>query len=228
MNIRENLESVQQLVKDAAVRANKDVKNINLIAVTKTVTVREVEEAIEAGITDIGENRVQELLRKYEELGNSVKWHMIGHLQKNKVKYIVDKVDFIHSLDSLALAEEIEKRAEKIQRPINCLIEVNISGEESKHGIEPQKVKDLVERLDSFKFVKVVGLMTMAPYVQDPEDTRKYFKGLKALSDEIKGMSLKLVKMDYLSMGMSNDFQVAIEEGANMVRVGSAIFTTEA
>ncbi|WP_192929590.1 YggS family pyridoxal phosphate-dependent enzyme [Alkaliphilus serpentinus] len=228
MNIERNLEVVNQLIQQAADNAERNIEDITLIAVTKTVTVKEVKEAISQGITDIGENRVQELLKKYEELGDAVRWHMIGHLQKNKVKYIVDKVDFIHSVDSLSLAEEIEKRAAKINRPINCLVEVNISGEDSKHGLEPTEVKSFIKKLDEFKYLRVMGLMTMAPYVEDPEATRKYFKGLRNLSEEIKKIPLNQVSMSYLSMGMSNDFQVAIEEGANMVRIGSAIFTTEA
>ncbi|SCX87148.1 YggS family pyridoxal phosphate-dependent enzyme [Alkaliphilus peptidifermentans] len=223
MNIKTNLERINADIQSSVSKALD--KNVTLVAVTKTVSSDEIQEAINLGVTDIGENRVQELLKKYDILGGQVKWHLIGHLQKNKVKYIVDKVDLIHSLDSYELALEIEKRAGKIEREINCLVEVNISGEESKYGLAPKEVKPLLEKLDKLSYVKIVGLMTMAPYVEDSEDVRKYFRGLKELSEEIKLMPFQKVHMDYLSMGMSNDYKVALEEGANIIRVGSAIFS---
>ncbi len=224
MNIAENLNSIMETIQKSAKIKNRDPKEITLVAVTKTIPPENIQEAINLGISHIGENKVQEITKKYEIIGDQVTWHMIGHLQKNKVKYIVDKVDFIHSLDSYELAQEIEKRASKIDRNIKCLLEVNISGEESKYGLSPDEVKPLLEKLQQLKYVSIVGLMTMAPFVEEPEETRQYFEGLRVLSQEIREMNLINVKMDYLSMGMSNDFHIAIEEGANMVRVGSRLF----
>ncbi|WP_026476416.1 YggS family pyridoxal phosphate-dependent enzyme [Alkaliphilus transvaalensis] len=225
MNIASNLKETLELIESSAQKNNRTKEEIILVAVTKTVPPEKIQEAIDLGVTHLAENKVQELTKKHEIIGDQVTWHMIGHLQRNKVKYIIDKVDYIHSLDSYELALEIEKRAKKIERPMKCLLEVNISGEESKYGLEPLEAIPLLEKLAELHYVKVVGLMTMAPFLDDPEETRQYFKGLKALSEEIKNQNLSHVRMDYLSMGMSNDFHVAIEEGANMVRVGSKLFT---
>ncbi|KAB3535277.1 YggS family pyridoxal phosphate-dependent enzyme [Alkaliphilus pronyensis] len=222
MSIGLNIEKINKAIESSASNFSR---NVTLVAVTKTVSVDKIKEAIDLGVTDVGENRVQELVKKYELIGNKVKWHLIGHLQRNKVKYIVDKVDLIHSLDSYELALEIEKRASKIKREISCLVEVNISGEESKYGLNPSEVKPLLEKLDTLSFVKVEGLMTMAPYVENPEEVRKYFRALRQLSEDIKQLAFNNVSMKYLSMGMSNDYEVALEEGANIVRVGSAIFS---
>ncbi|MBM7614537.1 YggS family pyridoxal phosphate-dependent enzyme [Alkaliphilus hydrothermalis] len=225
MNIAANLKHTREIIEESANANNRTSEDIILVAVTKTASTEEMQELIDLGVTHVGESKVQEITRKYEILGDQVKWHMIGHLQKNKVKYIVDKVEYIHSLDSYELALEIEKRAGRINRRVKCLMEVNISGEESKYGLAPSAVKSMLEKFAEFQHVTIVGLMTMAPYVEDPEETRQYFRGLKLLADEVRDMNLKNISMDYLSMGMSNDFQVAIEEGANMVRVGSKLFT---
>ncbi len=224
MTIKNNIEDVLENIKKCANNSSRNPEDIGLIAVTKTIDVDIIKEAIGYGITDIGENKVQELIRKYEEIGPAVKWHLIGHLQRNKVKYIIDKVDFIHSLDSYRLGKEINKRAKQIERTIECLVQVNVSGEDTKFGVSVGELKELLNELSTLNNIKVVGLMTMAPHVEDKEETRKYFKALKDLSDEMAKLNFENVEMKYLSMGMSNDFEVAVEEGANLVRVGSKIF----
>ena len=223
--IKSNLNSVRENIKNCTKRINKNEEDVTLLAVTKTVDVDAVLEAIDNGVTDVGENKPQELARKYEVIGNKVKWHLIGSLQTNKVKYIIDKVYMIHSLDRQALCEEIQKRAEKINKNINCLIQVNISKEESKHGIYETDVVDFIKHVSTnYKNIKIKGLMTMAPFSEDKEEVRKVFKGLKQLSIEIDKMNIDNVSMEYLSMGMSNDYEIAIEEGSNIVRVGTSIF----
>jgi len=225
LTVASNLEVIKGKVKQASIRANRSLDDIQVIAVTKTVEIDLMKEAISEGLVNLGENRVQELTRKYEILNdNNIKWHLIGHLQKNKVKYIVDKVELIHSLDSYDLALEIERRAGDIGRTIHCLVQVNVSGEETKYGIEPNEVATFINKLEDLKYVQVDGLMTIAPYTEDNEETRVYFKRLKNIFDDISTLNLKNSSMKYLSMGMSNDFEVAIEEGANLVRIGSAIF----
>lgn len=224
-NIRENIESIRKRIADAAKRAGRDVDDIKLIAVTKTVDVDKVVEAIAAGALDAGENKPQELARKYEVLGDKIRWHQIGSLQTNKVKYIIDKVCMIHSLDREGLAEEIDKRANKIGRVIDCLVQVNISGEESKHGMSREEVEPFVRLVaEKYPNIKIKGLMTMAPFDAERDEIRKVFRDLKELSDEINNMNIGNVEMNELSMGMTNDFEIAVEEGATMVRVGTAIF----
>ena len=224
-NIRENIESIRKRIADAAKRAGRDADDIKLIAVTKTVDVDKVEEAIAAGALDAGENKPQELARKYEVLGDKIRWHQIGSLQTNKVKYIIDKVCMIHSLDREGLAEEIDKRASKIGRVIDCLVQVNISGEESKHGMSREEVEPFVRLVaEKYPNIKIKGLMTMAPFDAERDEIRKVFRDLKELSDEINNMNIGNVEMRELSMGMTNDFEIAVEEGATMVRVGTAIF----
>lgn len=224
MTLQKNIEDVIARVKDAASISNQNPQEVELIAVTKTIDVDIIKQAIDLGITNVAENKVQELVRKYEEIGPVVKWHLIGHLQRNKVKYIIDKVDLIHSLDSYRLAEEISKRAEGIDRIMECLLQVNVSGEETKYGIDPKDVIHILKEISSLENIKIVGLMTMAPHVEDQEDTRQYFKALKSISEEIDKIDLQNVEMTYLSMGMSNDFEIAVQEGANLIRVGSSIF----
>ncbi|AKL95560.1 pyridoxal phosphate enzyme, YggS family [Clostridium aceticum] len=224
LDIENNLKIIKQRISDAATKAGRSPHEVQLIAVTKTVEPEIIERAIDCGVTDIGENKVQEIIRKYEIIGEKVKYHMIGHLQKNKVKYIIDKVDMIHSLDSYDLAKEIDKRAKKIQKVMKCLLQINISGEESKYGVNPLEAQSLLRQISELKNIQIVGLMTMAPYTDNPEEVRKYFKDLKNLSLEIDQLSLKNIDMGHLSMGMSNDFEVAIGEGANLVRIGSSIF----
>ena len=224
MSIRDNIQSIKQNIEDIRQKCNIK-EEVNLMAVTKTVDVDKVLEAIDAGITDIGENKPQELARKYEVIGDKVRYHLIGTLQTNKVKYIIDKAYMIHSLDRIALCEEIQKRAEKIDKVLNCLVQVNISKEESKHGLEEEEVIDFVKEVSSnYKNIHIKGLMTMAPFIDDEAEIRKVFKGLKDLSLEISDLNLPNVKMDTLSMGMSHDYKIAIEEGATIIRVGTSIF----
>lgn len=224
MSIKDNIMSIKQNIDDIRKESNRQ-DEVNLMAVTKTVDVDKVLEAIDAGITDIGENKPQELARKYEVIGNKVRYHLIGTLQTNKVRYIIDKAYMIHSLDRIALCEEIQKRAEKIDKIINCLVQVNISREESKHGLEPEFVIDFIKEVSSnYKNIHIKGLMTMAPFIDDEEEIRKVFKGLKDLSLHINDLNLPNVEMDTLSMGMSHDYKIAIEEGATIVRVGTSIF----
>ena len=224
MSIKDNIMSIKKNIDDIRKESNIQ-EEVNLMAVTKTVDANKVLEAIDAGITDIGENKPQELAKKYEIIGDKVRYHLIGTLQTNNVKYIIDKAYMIHSLDRMALCEEIQKRAEKIGKIMNCLVQVNISKEESKHGLEEEFVIDFVKEVSSnYKNIHIKGLMTMAPFIDDEEEIRKVFKGLKKLSLQIKDLNLPNVEMDTLSMGMSHDYKIAIEEGATIIRVGTSIF----
>lgn len=224
MSIKDNIISIKQNIDNIRKESNRQ-EDVNLMAVTKTVDVDKVLEAIDAGITDIGENKPQELARKYEIIGDKVRYHLIGTLQTNKVKYIIDKAYMIHSLDRIALCEEIQKRAEKIDKNINCLVQVNISKEESKHGLEEEAVIDFVKNVSAnYKNIHIKGLMTMAPFIDDDEEIRKVFKSLKNLSLKINDLNLPNIEMDTLSMGMSHDYKIAIEEGATIIRVGTSIF----
>ena len=212
MSIKSNIEKIKDEIASICNDCGKNPQEVNLMAVTKTVDVDAVFEAIDAGITDVGENKPQELARKYEVIGDKVNWHLIGTLQTNKVKYIIDKVTMIHSLDREALCEEIQKRAEKIDRIIDCLVQVNISKEETKHGLYKDDVVDFVKMVsEKYPNIRIKGLMTMAPFIED-------------LSLEIDSLSLKNVEMSTLSMGMSHDYHLAIKHGATIVRVGTAIF----
>lgn len=222
--ISKNIDYIKSEIINSCKKVNRE-NGINLIAVTKTVDIDAINEAIESGITDVGENKPQELARKYDVIGDKVRWHQIGSLQTNKVKYIIDKVYMIHSIDRLSLCEEIQKRAEKINKTINCLIQVNISEEESKQGISKDEAIDFIKTIsEKYKNIKVKGLMTMAPYTEDESIIRDTFKGLKDLSEEISRENIENVYMDELSMGMSNDFKIAVEEGSTLVRVGTSIF----
>ncbi|MCS7228548.1 MAG: YggS family pyridoxal phosphate-dependent enzyme [Candidatus Kryptonium sp.] len=224
--IAENIYKIRQKIREVCQKVGRNPEEITIVAVTKTVPVDKIKEAINAGINDIGENRVQELLEKksYIDIQN-VRWHFVGHLQTNKVKYIVDFVHLIHSVDSLKLALEIEKRAKRINRIVDVLIEVNTSGEKTKYGVKPEETTELVKQIsESCEFVRIKGLMTVAAYLPNPEDVRPMFKLLRQLSDEIKKLDLKNVEMKHLSMGMSNDYWIAVEEGATIVRIGTAIF----
>lgn len=191
---------------------------------TKTYPVEKIIKALNLGMTDIGENRVQELIEKMDALGESAKYHMIGHLQTNKVKYIVDRIDLIHSLDRISLAKEINKRANKSGRVIDALIQVNIAREESKFGIMEEEAFPFIEKILRMNNINIKGLMTMAPHTDDEKIVRKTFNGLLNLSEKIKEQNYSELSMDILSMGMTNDFEVAIEEGSNMIRVGTGIF----
>ena len=223
--IAQRIKSVRERIAAAAIRAGRNPEEIQLIAVSKTVDIPQVLEAYEqAGQTVFGENRVQELVRKYDP---RFQWHQIGHLQTNKVKYIVDKVDLIHSVDSLHLAEEIDRQGKKVERVVPILLQVNVSGEKSKFGVDFSEVLPLVTKMSQMRNISLKGLMTMAPNVTEPEKTRSIFRQLRTLYVDIESKNIDNVNMNYLSMGMSNDFEVAIEEGANLVRIGSSIFTKD-
>jgi pyridoxal phosphate enzyme (YggS family) len=220
MRVTAKLDIIRQQMNDACLKVNRNPNEIKLIAVTKYVSKERAEEALNAGINDLGENRDEGLLEKWEVLKDKPVWHFIGSLQTRKVKNIIDKVDFIHSLDRLSLADEINKRAEK---KVKCLVQVNVSGEESKHGLSPDEVLHFVEEIRSFPNVSIVGLMTMAPLSNDEEVLRSCFRRLRNLRDQIKAYQWEFAPCTELSMGMSNDFAIAIEEGATMVRIGTAL-----
>lgn len=222
--VAENYRAVEQKICEACARSGRAREEVTLIAVSKTKPVEMLREAMEAGAHVFGENKVQELCDKYEALPRELHWHMIGHLQRNKVKYIVDKAELIHSVDSLRLAEEISKEAVKKNVQANILIEVNVAEEESKFGVAVADTETLVREIALLPHIHIQGLMTIAPYVVNPEENRKVFRALKKLAVDIKMKNIDNVHMDALSMGMTGDYQVAIEEGATMVRVGTGIF----
>jgi len=223
-SIRDNLLRVWERVDQAAIRAGRDPGEIKLVAVSKTVEVARIREAIEAGVTILGENYVQEARRKIEEIGHGIQWHMIGHLQSNKAKYAVTLFDYIHSIDGISLAREIDRRAAQKGRRVKALVEVNLSGETSKFGIDSEVVMDLIHHVAALKHISIEGLMTMPPYFDEPEKARPYFIKLREFRDRIQKEGIEGARMDELSMGMSGDFEAAIEEGATMIRVGTAIF----
>lgn len=222
--INENLMQVRKNIEAACQKAGRNPEEVTLIAVSKTKPVPMLEEAYQAGSRDFGENKVQEIMDKYPVLPDDIRWHMIGHLQRNKVKYIVDKVSLVHSVDSLRLAEEISRQAEKKQTELDILVEVNIAQEESKFGTFRAEAAQLVEEIAKLPCIHVKGLMTIAPFVEHPEENRKYFRQIKELSVDIEKKNIDNVSMSVLSMGMTNDYMVAVEEGATMVRVGTGIF----
>ena len=222
--IKNNLRIIKEKIKKATLKVNRYPEEIKLVAVTKTATIEQIKEAISAGVKIIGENKVQEAKEKYQILSADIEWHLVGHLQTNKVKYAIEIFDCIHSVDSIKLAEEIDKRSLQFGKTTNVLVEVNVSGEESKYGIKPEEVEPFLKEISEFSRIRVRGLMTIAPIAEDKEEVRPYFRKLRELSEEIKSKNLKNVKMDYLSMGMTEDFEVAIEESANMVRIGRGIF----
>lgn len=222
--IRENLQDVNNRIKSAAEQAKRSLDEITLIAVSKTKPVPMLEEAYQLGCRDFGENKVQELCDKYEVLPKDIRWHLIGHLQTNKVKYIVDKVYLIHSVDSLKLAKEIQKEAEKKQVHVNILIEVNVANEESKFGVSCEDTMNLVKEISVLPNVHIKGLMTIAPIVSKPEENRIHFSKLKQLLVDIKRENIDNVCMDVLSMGMTGDYEEAILDGATYIRVGTGIF----
>jgi len=224
MSIADNLNKVMGRIASAAQRARRDPASIKLIIVTKTIDVVRIREAVAAGAVILGENRVQEAKEKIEHLGPLVGWHLIGHLQTNKAKYAVRLFDLIHSVDSLELAKEIDRQAAKIRKIQPVLIEVNISGEASKAGIAPEDAATLIKKAAMLKNILIKGCMTIPPYSDNPEDARPFFKKLYALSVQIEKEHIPAVSWEELSMGMSGDFEVAVEEGATMVRVGTAIF----
>ena len=220
----ENLKKVEDNVDAACRKAGRSRDEVTLIAVSKTKPVEMLSTIYNQGIRDFGENKVQEMCDKMEQLPSDIRWHMIGHLQTNKVKYIVGHTTLIHSVDSLHLAKEIEKQAEKKDVTVDILVEVNIAEEESKFGIHKEETYELVRQIAALPHVHICGLMTIAPYVENPEDNRMYFRGIRQLSVDIAEQNIDNVDMDILSMGMTGDYMVAIEDGATMVRVGTGIF----
>ncbi|MEY8237033.1 YggS family pyridoxal phosphate-dependent enzyme [Lachnospiraceae bacterium 66-29] len=219
-----NINQVLENIKNACKKSGRNPEDVTLIAVSKTKPLPMLQEAYEAGSRNFGENKVQEIMDKYPNLPSDIRWHMIGHLQRNKVKYIIDKVALIHSVDSLRLANEISNQAQKKQVDVDILIEVNIAGEESKFGTSREEVFQLVEEIAKLPNIFIKGLMTIAPFVANPEDNRKYFWQIRELSVDIMNKNIDNVTMSVLSMGMTGDYMVAIEEGATMVRVGTGIF----
>ena len=218
------LKEVEAKIQAACDRAGRKREEVTLIAVSKTKPVEMLQEAYDLGVRVFGENKVQEITAKYDALPDDIHWHMIGHLQRNKVKYIVDKVAMIHSVDSLRLAETIEKEAEKKNVVVPILIEVNVAQEESKFGLKPEEVLPFIEQIAGFSHIQVKGLMTIAPYVENAEENREIFRELKKLSVDIAAKNINNVTMSVLSMGMTGDYMVAVQEGATMVRVGTGIF----
>jgi len=222
--IVENLKDVREKIERACARSGRDPQAVVLCAVSKTKPLRDIEAAMKAGQHLFGENYVQEIREKYEQLGDKAEWHMIGHLQRNKVKYIIDKVSLIHSVDSLALASQIEKEAAKHDKIMDILLEVNIAGEESKWGFTARETIPAARQISEMPHVRIRGLMTSAPITDDPETNRVHFRNLKKLFDQMGEAGIKNVSADILSMGMTGDYEVAVEEGATMCRIGTGIF----
>jgi pyridoxal phosphate enzyme (YggS family) len=217
VSLKYNLSLLEERINRACVRANRRREDITLIAVTKTHSVETIQKAYDLGVRDLGENRVQELLKKKDELPNDIRWHLIGHLQSNKAKYIAPFIHSVHSIDSIETAKELSKRAEQQSRMIDVLIEINVAGESTKEGIAPTDCKELLHKISEEGTSLIVrGLMTVAPYEEDPERVSPYFRELRKLRDEFG--------LKDLSMGMTNDYEVAIEEGTTMIRIGSALF----
>jgi len=217
------INEIRNTIKLSAEKSGRNEEDITLIGVSKTFSAEHILPAVQCGITDLGENRVQELVEKYDKIPG-VRWHLIGHLQKNKVKYIIDKVYMIHSVDSYDLALEINKRAQAIGKRQKILVQVSMVGEESKFGIAPDLCLNLVNEISRLKFIEVCGIMTIPPMYDDPHMTRKLFKDCRALFENIRAAGIPDVNMQHLSMGMSADYAIAIEEGATMVRLGRIIF----
>lgn len=224
MNVQTNLENIQENIQAVCEKVNRSSDEVKIIAVTKYVSTERAQEAIAAGVNNLGENRDEGLLEKQAVIKNGAVWHYIGSLQSRKVKNIINKVDYIHSLDRMSLAKEIEKRANK---PIKCFIQVNVSGEDSKQGLSKEEIIPFVKSLSDFKQIEVVGLMTMAPFTSDETVLRNCFRNLKLIQKEVLSLQLSHAPCKELSMGMSNDYQIAIEEGATMVRIGTALVGKE-
>lgn len=224
MNVQTNLENIQENIQAVCEKVNRSSDEVKIIAVTKYVSTERAQEAIAAGVNNLGENRDEGLLEKQAVIKNGAVWHYIGSLQSRKVKNIINKVDYIHSLDRMSLAKEIEKRANK---PIKCFIQVNVSGEDSKQGLSKEEIIPFVKSLSDFKQIEVVGLMTMAPLTSDETVLRNCFRNLKLIQKEVLSLQLSHAPCKELSMGMSNDYQIAIEEGATMVRIGTALVGKE-
>ena len=226
--VQEQLEEVRQNIRNACERSGRKVEDVTLIAVSKTKPVPMLQEAYDAGARDFGENKVQEILEKEPQLPSDIRWHMIGHLQKNKVRQVIDKAVLIHAVDTVGLAEQIEKEAVKRDLDVSILLEVNVAGEESKFGFAPEEVEEAAREIAKYPHVHIQGLMTIAPFVENSEENRGVFKKLYELYVDMKRKNIDNVTMNVLSMGMTGDYQTAIEEGATMVRVGTGIFGTRA
>ncbi len=224
MSVEKNYTEIKQRVYDACRRVGRNPDEVTILAVTKTQPADKINQAVELGLNQIGENRVQELLSKYDSVNGGAKWHLIGSLQTNKVKYIADKVCMIHSVDSLRLAEEIDRQCKKINKVMDILIEVNVSGEETKHGISPNEVESFIKELSHLKNISISGFMTMAPFDAPEDEIRAVFANLYKMYVDISQKKYDNINMRYLSMGMSNDFEIAVEEGANIVRIGTSLF----
>lgn len=222
--IRENIEHVRENIRAACEKSGRKAEDVTLIAVSKTKPVSMLQEAYECGCRDFGENKVQELMEKWEQMPKDIRWHMIGHLQRNKVKYIVDKVYMIHSVDSLRLAEEISKEAGKKGVTVSILIEINVAEEETKFGTTCEDAVQLVEEIAKLPHLVIKGLMTIAPYVENAEENKQYFEKLRQIYVDINHKNIDNVYMAELSMGMTGDYETAIAEGATYVRVGTGIF----
>lgn len=221
--VTENYKEVQSFVKESEKKSSYG-QSVTLIAVSKTKPSSDIKALYDIGVRDFGENKVQELCDKYDELPKDIKWHLIGHLQTNKVKYIIDKVYLIHSVDSIHLAQQIENECEKKNVDVNILVQVNVAKEDTKFGLMPEDVMSMIESISKLPHIHIKGLMTIAPFVEDAEENRQVFSDLKKLSVDIRNKNIDNVSMDVLSMGMSGDYRVAIEEGSTMVRVGTSIF----
>lgn len=222
--VEQNVKLIKQNIFDICKSINKNVDDITVIAVTKTVDTERIRNAISCGITNLGENKVQELLSKYDEISDSIKWHLIGHLQTNKVKYIIDKVSLIHSVDSINLAREIDSRALKSNCVKDILIQVNVAQEDAKFGISLNEVDTFINEISNYSNIRIKGLMTIAPFYDEIEKARPIFRALKEKFEQLKQNKIKNVSMDFLSMGMTGDYKQAIQEGSNMVRIGTGIF----
>ena len=222
--LAENLQQVNANIEKACAAVGRAPSEITLVAVSKTKPVSMLQEAYDAGARVFGENKVQEIMDKYDQLPSDIQWHMIGHLQRNKVKYIIDKVAMINSVDSLRLAQTIEQEAAKKELVMPILLEVNVAEEDTKFGLKVEEVLPLLEQISSFSHIQVKGLMTIAPFVENPEENREVFRTLKKLSVDISAKNINNVTMSVLSMGMTGDYQVAVQEGSTMVRVGTGIF----
>ncbi|QHA91718.1 YggS family pyridoxal phosphate-dependent enzyme [Bacillus sp. N1-1] len=224
MDVRESLATIKKQINAAAEASSRNPERVNVVAVTKYVSVERTKEALDAGLTHFGESRDEGLLEKVEALGTTPSWHFIGTLQSRKVKEVLPFVDYIHSLDRRSLAKEIQKRAD---REINCFVQVNVSGEDSKHGLSLDHTIPFIESLKEFSSIKVIGLMTMAPHTDDRNEIRSVFKQLRELGERIQNLSLSHAPCNELSMGMSNDYEIAVEEGATYVRIGSSLVGNE-
>ncbi len=220
----ENLGQVEKRIEEACKKGKRKREEVTLIAVSKTKPVSMIETIYQAGVREFGENKVQELCEKYELMEKDIHWHMIGHLQRNKVRQVIEKAYLIHSVDSLRLAQQIEQEAAKLEKTVSILVEVNVAKEASKFGIMLEETENFLKEISAFKHISVQGLMTTAPFVENPEENRIYFRKLYQLSVDMKRKNIDNINMQFLSMGMTNDFEVAIEEGANIVSIGTGIF----